>query len=194
MGDDSGGSHVPLTPSRRIQPQTNGDLVIYGIKPDDSKSYTCQDMESNESIHTVFLVVRMVPPAVANLSVIAHSVFALVTWGAAVDDGGYPLNRYVLGYRRDKSRLNDDDQALESAKKENSTYAWTYLSDIGPAATSKAVYGLVPNSTYYFRLCAVNRLGNGKNVSVMAETKYEAAEVDAAKEELAQGNEPTYLK
>ena len=67
---------IPLSlssSSRRILPQPNGDLLIHGLLPEDSKPYTCQDMESNESIHTVFLVVRTAPPAVANLTVIPHS-------------------------------------------------------------------------------------------------------------------------
>ena len=72
-----GSDDVPLSlsssSSRRVLPQPNGDLLIHGLLPEDSKPYTCQDMESNESIHTVFLVVRTAPPAVANLTVIPHS-------------------------------------------------------------------------------------------------------------------------
>jgi len=186
---------TPLSSSsRRILPQPNGDLLIYGLLPEDSKPYTCQDMESNESIHTVFLVVRSVPPAVANLTVIPHSVFALVTWSSVVDDGGCPVDRYVLGYRRDRSRLETDvfDPRIPHSPAETQrkavSYKWSYIRDIAPSATSKAVYGLVPNSTYYFRLCAVNRLGMGGNVSVIAKTLFDESEVEAAVHE-GRGNE-----
>ena len=142
-------------------------------------------MESNESIHTVFLVVRTVPPAVANLTVIPHSVFALVTWSPVADDGGYPVEGYVLGYRRDRSSLETDafDPRIphsQESQREAGSYKWSYVRDIAPSATSKAIYGLVPNSTYYFRLCAVNRLGMGGNVSVMAKTLFDESEVEAA--------------
>ena len=143
-------------------------------------------MESNESIHTVFLVVRTVPPAVANLTVMPHSVFALVTWTPVVDDGGYPVDGYVLGYRRDRSRLETDlfdpriPHGHAEIQREAASYEWSYIRSIAPSATSRAVYGLVPNSTYYFRLCAVNRLGMGRNVSVIAKTLFDESEVEAA--------------
>ena len=200
--DDDGRRPLPSPSSpsapaaQRIAPQANGDLAIYGVRPEDAKTYSCQDMESNESIHTVSLTVRTVPPAVANLSVLAHSVFALVTWAgiSSSSEGGlHPVTGYVLGYRRDKSRLTDLDEELES-EKENSTYEWSYVRDIGPASTSRAVYGLVPNSTYYFRLCAVNRLGPGKNVTVMAETTYDPAEVEGARDLEEADESPSPLK
>ena len=172
--------------SRRILPQPNGDLLLLGLLPEDSKPYTCQDMESNESIHTVFLVVRTVPPAVANLTVIPHSVFALVTWSPVADDadGGYPVDGYVLGYRRDSGeseagrldpRIHSSAETLREAADQ-----WSYVRNIAPSATSKAVYGLVPNSTYYFRLCAVNRLGMGEDASVAVRTLFDESEVEAA--------------
>ena len=144
-------------------------------------------MESNESIHTVFLVVRTVPPAVANLTVIPHSVFALVTWSPVADDadGGYPVDRYVLGYKRDsgESEAGRLDPRISHSSAETLREAadqWSYVRNIAPSATSKAVYGLVPNSTYYFRLCAVNRLGMGENASVAVRTLFDESEVEAA--------------
>ena len=52
-------------------------------------------------------------------------------------------------------------------------------------ATSYSVYHLMPNSSYYFRVCAFNDLGCGKDHSVAANTKYNRDEVDAAKELMA---------
>ena len=175
-------------------PQPNGDLLIYGLVPEDSKPYTCQDMESNESIHTVFLVVRTVPPAVPNLTVIPHSVFALLTWSPVADDGGHPVDGYVLAYRRDSNRLETDPfdprippHSTAEIQGEATSNEWSYIRDIAQNATSKAVYGLVPNSTYYFRLCAVNRLGMGRNVSLTAKTLFDESEVEAAHDLVFEG-------
>ena len=49
------------------------------------------------------------PPAVTNLTVKAHSVFALVTW-AVPGDGGLPIEGFSLSYRRDKSHLSEEEQ------------------------------------------------------------------------------------
>ena len=68
-------------------------------------------------------------------------------------------------------------------------------SNISPNATSKSVYNLRPNSTYYFRLFAVNKLGNGTNETVMAETKYSVEEINEAIKLLSeQGMASLYLK
>ena len=68
-------------------------------------------------------------------------------------------------------------------------------SEISPNATSKSVYNLRPNSTYYFRLFAVNKLGNGKNGTVMAETKYSVEEINEAIKLLSEkGMASLYLK
>lgn len=42
---------------KRIQPQTNGDLAIFDVHPEDDNIYLCQDAESNESLHKIFLKV-----------------------------------------------------------------------------------------------------------------------------------------
>jgi hypothetical protein len=48
------------------------------------------------------LDVKSVPPAVTNLTVLTHSVYALVTW-ALPGNGGYPIKNFVLSYRLDRS-------------------------------------------------------------------------------------------
>jgi hypothetical protein len=68
-------------------------------------------------------------------------------------------------------------------------------SEISPNATSKSVYNLRPNSTYSFRLFAVNKLGNGKNETVTAETKYSVEEINEAIKLLSEkGMASLYLK
>ena len=56
-----------------------------------------------------FSQVRTVPPAVTNLTVNPHSVFALVTW-AVPGNGGMPIQGFSLSYRRDKSHLSEEEQ------------------------------------------------------------------------------------
>ena len=76
------------------------------IPMEDSGIYTCVVPSSNRELRVIKLIVKTVPPAVANLSVHPHSVYALVTWQLPGDgDGGYPILRYVLSYRLDKSHL-----------------------------------------------------------------------------------------
>jgi hypothetical protein len=41
---------------------------------------------------------------------------------------------------------------------------WHTISDLDANSSSKTVFGLKPNSTYYFRVYAVNALGPGKNM------------------------------
>ena len=40
---------------------------------------------------------------------------------------------------------------------------WHTISDLDSNSSSKTVFGLRPNSTYYFRVYAVNALGPGKS-------------------------------
>jgi hypothetical protein len=162
--DDRGGDR-----RQRIQPQENGDLVIQALQKDDSRSYTCLDSESNESLHTVLLHVRTVPNSVSNFSVFPNSVFALLTWSyfAPADDPENPVTNFEIGYRRDKSRLSD----METLLKDMSPYEWTTTSKVGANQSSYTLYNLEPNTTYYFRICATNRLGCGEMVNQMATTK-----------------------
>ena len=48
-----------------------------------------------------------------------------------------------------------------------------------------AVFHLMPNSTYYFRIQAVNKLGPGNEISLMAKTKYDLDEVKKANDLLS---------
>ena len=61
------------------------------------------DAETNDSIETILLDVKSVPPAVTNLTVLTHSVYALVTW-LIPGNGGYPIKNFVLSYRLDRSQ------------------------------------------------------------------------------------------
>ena len=111
-----------------------------------------------------------------NCTAITHSVYALVTWNLD-DDGGYPVQKFVLKYRLDESLSN------------TSTQHWNILDNLKPNTSSMAVFHLMPNSTYYFRIHAVNKLGPGQEISLMAKTKFDPEEVEQANELLSMEQE-----
>lgn len=105
-----------------------------------------------------------------------NSVFALVTWSFAFEDEDpiNPVAGFTLGYRRDRSQLSDNDMLL----KDMTPYKWNWISDIRANETTRTVYGLDPATTYYFRICAFNRLGCGEVVNLMIKTKNDRNEVE----------------
>ena len=119
-----------------------------------------------------FQVVRSPPAAVSNLTIITHSVFALVMWNIP-SDGHFPIENFVLSYKR-----HDDEEG---------EYGWNNTLSIDPGETSKTVYGLRPNTTYYFKIYARNSLGDGLDVSKSAVTKFNTSEIDEAKQLKANG-------
>lgn len=177
----------------------------------DQSGWTDSAAPAGTVLRRVRLAVKSVPPAVADLGVVPHSVFALVTWTVS-GDGGYPLDRFVLSYRLEDRRPRHDflpgsfvslpsDLANTSSSSSggggdsavidpgeqddgDEAYRWRMIDGIPPTSTSKTVYNLRPNSTYSFTICAVNRLGPGPNVSIEVATTYSQDEIDQAKEEL----------
>ena len=146
--------------------RNDGSLFLTNVSREDSHVYSCQDSETNQSLGGLKLQIRGKPSAVTNVTVITHSVYALVTW-TLDDDGGYPVKEFILKYREENT---------------NSSSEWIVLNDIKPNTSSVAVFHLLPNSTYYFRVQAVNQLGLGPEISVMATTKYDPDEVNRASE------------
>lgn len=170
--------------SRNSAVQDDGTLSIFNLTNEDSHLYTCQDAETNQSLGSLKLVVRTVPPAVSNLTVLTHTVYAFITWDLH-GNGGYPLERYILKFRRDET------------ESKLSTIEWKVIDDVKANTTSVTVYQLEPNSTYYFRLQAVNRIGPGHEVTVMAKTKFSAEEIREANEQSAfehQGSPGIFMK
>ena len=66
------------------------------------------------------------------------------------------------------------------------------VDDIGGDATSKTVYNLRPNSSYSFSLCAVNELGDGLNLTLVADTLYSRDEVEQARRLYFQSRQQSY--
>ena len=87
---------------------------------------------------------------------------------------------------RDKSHLSES---------ESNNVSWTSV-EVSSESSTTTVGGLAPNSTYFFRVYAVNALGPGDEVSKMAATNWVQSEVDAAarEEEMRKQEESSYLK
>ena len=54
--------------------QEDGSIFLPNLTKSDSHMYKCQDAETNQSLGSVKLIVRSVPPSVNNLKIISHSV------------------------------------------------------------------------------------------------------------------------
>ncbi len=175
-------SDTPAKESQRSQNSKvhdDGSLHIWSLTGFDSHTYTCQDPKSGQVLASVDLVVRTPPPSVSKFNVITHSVYALVTWSLIEpeDSGGYPVTAFNLSYREDMSRMD------------NPTYHWNIIDDIRFNTSSITIFSLKPNTTYYFRLTAVNRLGSGPMITKMAKTKFDPKEIHEAKEIIRRQNE-----
>ena len=160
--------------------QEDGSLFLSNVTRADAHLYTCQDAETNQSLGSIKLNVRSVPAAVTNLTVITHSVYALVTWelhdNGAAAAVGYPTQKFMLQYR-----CIDPSHAVANA----SVAQWTVIDHLRPTTSTVTVFNLMPNSTYDFRVQAVNKLGPGPEASVKAKTKYNLKEVQRANELLS---------
>ena len=231
--------------------ETDGSILLQNIDPllDNNSIFTC--IVDNIKTKVLRLQVKSTPLAVINLSVIPHSVYALVRWRMPKGgDMGNPILRYELLYRLNKTHVslvnknssspannNDDTNMPESesiqlvsdwnpSAPSEEEYEWqgnelmgnkimelelyhflsNYISkllihfqvvddNISPNATSKVVYNLRPNSTYLFRIFAVNKLGYGENESVSTVTKYSIEEINEAITLLSEkGMASLYLK
>ena len=108
-------------------------------------------------IKSVRLVVDSPPSTVANLTVIPHSVYALVTWtlkdaDSAAVEGRYPITKFILTYQMVSTHL--DHQRVDMVGADAGAWEAVVVDDIPGTSTSKSVYDLRPNSTYSFSLCA----------------------------------------
>jgi len=153
----SGERHLRLNASTsQITPSS---LVIATAKLTDAGLYTCHS--DNQVVSQIRLDVRTVPSRVTNMSVHTNSVFAIVSWSSPGQEHGLPVLEFICQHRADTSHKDNPSPAdLE------------FLSErIKATESSCAIYRLLPNTTYYFRVAAVNRLGRGDFVSLMGKTR-----------------------
>ena len=88
-----------LIPPPFTTSEIDGSILLQNISHvSDNATYTC--IVNNRKIKVLRLQVKTTPLAVINLSVIPHSVYALVRWRMPNGrDGGHPILRYELLYR-----------------------------------------------------------------------------------------------
>ena len=159
----------------RVVAQDDGNLYISDLRRSlDSGNYTCRS--EGRTLKEIRLTVKSAPSEVTNMTVIPHSVYALITWAKPLDDGGYPISSYVLKYELERSYLLNDDTGGAVASESGSQIIY----DISASSTSKEVYHLRPNSTYSFSLSAVNHLGEGESLKTSSNTKYSEEEIAQA--------------
>jgi len=165
----------------------DGSLEIVNVDAESgNRVYSCYNNSNDVLIKAVRLVVESPPSTVANLTVIPHSVYALVTWtlkdadSAAVEAGRrYPITKFILTYQMVNTHL--DHQRVEMVGADAGAWDAVVVDDIPGTSTSKSVYDLRPNSTYSFSLCAVNELGRGPNLTNLADTHYSQQEIEEAR-------------
>ncbi|XP_046637067.1 uncharacterized protein LOC124315436 [Daphnia pulicaria] len=147
--------------------EENGILTLTKITRADSGVYTCQAEESfgysertfTRNVAQVELHIKTTPPPPAYLTVYPSSVLALVTWKLN-STGGYPIKSVSVIYQE----VTDDDW-------NNPAWHRTYPEELKPSITQVEIYKLHPNTTYKFRVWAINKLGPGDYAEVMATTK-----------------------
>ena len=127
--------------------ETDGSILLQNIDPllDNNSIFTC--IVDNFKTKVLRLQVKSTPLAVINLSVIPHSVYALVRWRMPKGgDMGNPILRYELLYRLNKTHVslvnknssspannNDDTNMPESESIQ-------LVSDWNPSAPSEEEY------------------------------------------------------
>nr|CAG4652075.1 EOG090X0B8X [Triops cancriformis] len=150
-----------INPSQDSMVDAQGTLHLLRVRTSDAGLYECQsDSPDNYShpcqyMQRVNLTIRTPPPAL-NVTVHPSTVLALVMWHV-VDDGGHSLTSIHVQYR----------------ETEDPKGAWlrTIPDRVGPATNIMEIYNLQPNTSYSFRVWAVNALGPGIVTEVNATTK-----------------------
>lgn len=154
-----GDEHLRLNTSGTLIIADSGDLHIPKARPSDAGVYSC--LAGDQVMVQLRLTVQDVPATVTNMSVHTNSVFAIVSWDRAPDcPDAAPVSGYHCHHRRDTSHLPDNMVDLE------------YIRQQVPATSTQcAVYRLRPNTTYFFRVAAYNRLGRGQFVAQSGTTQ-----------------------
>jgi len=140
--------------------QSDGSIFLNDATNDDSGIYRCRlanvvDNEENERNGRLELIVRTPPPPLVDVEVEPSTILALILWKVN-GTGGYPIVYFSAQYR-----LYDANQS------------WIDITPIHipPNARQVDVYKLLPNTTYEFRVWAVNQLGDSIPVEATAQTR-----------------------
>lgn len=135
--------------------QEDGSLFLMQVDRNDSGVYTClpENSDKNE-LKASFKVKVRTPPPLLSVTVHPSTILALVIW-TVEDTGGYPIICFTAQYKL----ANSDEE-------------WKPISPnrISPNCRQIEVYKLEPNTTYAFRVWAVNYLGKGEVTEVEGRT------------------------
>nr|CAH0101546.1 unnamed protein product [Daphnia galeata] len=136
--------------------EENGILTLTKITRADSGVYMCQAEESFG-----YSGERTFTRNVAQVELHVKSKFHphSITWKLN-STGGYPIKSVSVIYQE----VTDDDW-------NNPAWHRTYPEELKPSITQVEIYKLHPNTTYKFRVWAINKLGPGDYAEVMATTK-----------------------
>jgi fibronectin type 3 domain-containing protein len=101
-------------------------------------------------------LIPMIPSQPQNPQADAGNGFINISWEAPLDDGGSPIAGYVI-YRG------------------NSTSSLHYLDQVGPSTTSFNDTSVQNEHQYYYRISAVNEVGEGNSSLAVSGTPFDSA-------------------
>ncbi|XP_055715988.1 cell adhesion molecule Dscam2 isoform X2 [Phlebotomus papatasi] len=131
----------PVTFSPFYEVTTDGNLKIHSIETSLTGNYTCQAKNLFGHDEIVYTIVAMKTPSAPQLVVQFSTADSIrVTWEPP-DDGGAPIQGYILSYRTGDS-------------------GWHRL-DFTPEQTSYTITGLKCGNQYILKMMGFNRVGDG---------------------------------
>ncbi|KRT84345.1 Fibronectin domain-containing protein [Oryctes borbonicus] len=145
--------------------QNDGSLFLETVTKNDSGIYGClpENTVSQDLMRSIKVFIKTPPPA---LFAIVHpsTILALLIWEVN-GTGGYPITHFTAEYR-----LYTEDN-------------WRAISpnNMSPNLRRIEVYKLEPNTTYAFRIWAVNQLGKGDITEIVSTTLHNYTEIELAR-------------
>lgn len=159
--------------SNRLSIQSNRDLFLQNVEGNDTGTYSCRpvseqdDEESKEAKQKIRLIVRTPPPPLRDVYVHASTVLAVIFWNIT-GTGNSQIIHFTAEYK-----LATVDE-------------WILISPyISPNSRQIDVYKLTPNTTYAFRIWAVNELGRSDITELSATTLTDFSEAEIAEHMLS---------
>jgi len=150
--------HGKLNISATMVTKQSGALFLIDTSLADEGKYSC--MAGDQIIAEVELKVYDVPSRISKILVSSNSVYSTVSWTSPTD-GGYPILGYICQHKQDTSHILIPIP-------ENEIYS---VKNLSTDSRTCDLYNLVPNTTYYVRVAAYNKLGRGEFNSQITSTK-----------------------
>ncbi|KAK9696126.1 Fibronectin type III domain [Popillia japonica] len=145
--------------------EDDGSLFLENVTRNDSGIYGClpQNTVDLDLMKTVKVFVRTPPPALP-ACVHPSTILALLIWEVN-GTGGYPITHFTAEYRSLDENI------------------WRPISpnNMSPNLRRIEVYKLEPNTTYVFRIWAVNNLGRGDITEIVSTTLHNYTEIELAR-------------